>query len=177
MTKMPISDFERLLWVLAEEMEGSISSLFRKVADKYEWVNDDNEAHMLMRRMRGIFVASLVGEIEENIGRSFASTFDQLSDQPTSKNSKYWFVDMPKSSTVRGRAKVMWAIRQAYTHGNGHVGQIDDDGVAAWVKSDFAPKHFRGVSVENDIVQVFGDVTHPAIKTALEINDQFNPNV
>ena len=67
----------------------------------------------------------------------------------------------------------MWAIRIAYTHGNGHIGQITDPAVADYLNPTFVKKHFRGISVENDIVKVFGDVTYPALKTALEINDKF----
>lgn len=166
-----ISDQERLLWVLAEEFESSIASCFSKVGERHEWLASDEEAKALMRRFRGIFIASLVGEIEEKIGRKFSSIFDQLSDSPTLKNSKYWFEDMPKDSSPRGRAKVMWAIRIAYTHGNGHIDQITDIDVADYLDTSFAPKHFRGVKVNDDYVQVFGDVTYPAIKTILEITD------
>ncbi len=168
-----MTDFERLLWVLAEEMESSISSCFQKVPEKHEWVDSDEEAQALMRRFRGIFVASLVGEIEEKIGRKFSSVFDQLSDTATLKNSHYWFEDMPKNSSIKGRAKLMWAIRVAYTHGNGNINQITDQEVADYLKPEFATKHFRGLRVENDLVQVYGDVTYPALKTALEIYDKF----
>lgn len=171
---MAITDYERLLWVLAEEIESSIASCFRKASDEIEWVDSDEEAHSLMCRFRGIFVASVVGEIEEKIGRSFSSTFQQLPNTPTHKNSKYWFVDMPSTSSPRGRAQAMWAIRIAYTHGNGHINQITDPDVAAYLHPNFASQHFRGLRVENDTVQVFGDVTYPALKTALEIYERFN---
>ena len=170
---MAITDYERLLWVLAEEIEDSIASCFRKASDEVEWVDSAEEANDLMRRFRGIFVASVVGEIEEKIDRSFSSTFQQLPNSPTPKNSKYWFVDMPPTSTPRGRAQAMWAIRIAYTHGNGHIGQITDPDVAAYLEPSFVRQHFRGLRVEDDIVQVFGDVTHPALKTALEIYERF----
>ncbi|MCW8966163.1 MAG: hypothetical protein OQK82_05705 [Candidatus Pacearchaeota archaeon] len=173
---MSITDYERLLWVLAEEMESSIASCFQKASEEYEWVDSDEEAQSLMRRFRGIFVASLVGEIEEKIGRKFSSVFNQLPDTPTTESSNYWFEDMPKTSTPRGRAKVMWAIRVAYTHGNGHIDQITDQEVADFLNPEFARKHFRGITVENDLVKVFGDVTYPALKTALEINDKFGTN-
>jgi len=168
-----MTDYERLLWVLAEEMESSISSCFSKASEAHEWVDSDEEAHALMRRLRGIFVASLVGEIEEKIGRKFPSVFAQLSDAPTPKNSTYWFEDMPKESSSKGRAKLMWAIRIAYTHGNGHINQITDQDVTDYLKPDFARTHFRGLRVENDLVQVFEDVTYPALKTALEIYEKF----
>ena len=170
---LAMTDYERLLWVLAEEMESSISSCFSKVSETHEWVDSDEEANALMRRFRGIFVASLVGEIEEKIGRKFSSVFDQLSDTPTPKSSSYWFEDMPETSSSKGRAKLMWAIRVAYTHGNGHIDQITDQDVASWLTPEFAKKHFRGLRVENDLVQVFGDVTYPALKTALEIYEKF----
>ncbi len=170
---MTITNYERLLWVLAEEMESSISSCFQKVSESHEWVNSDEEAKSLMRRLRGTFIASLVGEIEEKIGRKFSSVFNQLPDTPTTYSNKYWFEDMPPTSTARGRAKVMWAIRIAYTHGNGHIDQITDNEVADFLQQEFAQKHFRGISVENDIVQVYGDVTYPALKTVLEIDDRF----
>ena len=168
-----ITDYERLLHVLAEELENSISSCFQKVADDSEWVDSDEEAGALMCRFRGIFVASLVGEIEEKIQRSFSSVFDQLPDNPTPKNSRYWYEHMPKDSSTSGRAKVMWAIRIAYTHGNGHVGQISDSEIAYYLIPDFAHKHFRGISIVNDILTINGDVTYPALKTVLEINDRF----
>lgn len=173
---MAITDYERLLWVLAEEMESSISSCFSKVAQEHEWVNSDSEAKTLMRRLRGIFVASLVGEIEEKIGRIFSSVFNQLPDTPTIKFSKYWYEDMPSTSTPRGRAKVMWAIRIAYTHGNGHIAQVKDPTVVSYLEPAFARKHFRGIGIKNDIVQIFGDVTYPALKTVLEIDDRFGQN-
>jgi len=170
---MTMTDYERLLWVFAEEMESSISSCFRKALEEYEWVDSEEEAKSLMRRFRGIFIASLVGEIEEKIGRKFSSIFDQLSDRPTQPHSMYWFEDMPETSSLRGRAKLMWAIRVAYTHGNGHINQISDQNVAAYLKLEFAKLHFRGLKVENDLVQVSDDVIHPAIKTALEITHRF----
>lgn len=171
---MSMTDYERLLWVLAEELESSIASCFTKAGESYEWVDSIEEAESLMRRFRGIFVASLVGEIEEKIGRKFSSVFNQLSDTPTIPYSEYWFVDMPRSSTPRGRAKVMWAIRIAYTHGNGHINQITDQNVADFLGPRFVRKHFRGVAVDNDIVKINGDVTHPALKTALEIYERFS---
>jgi len=166
-----ITDQERLLWVLAEEFESSISSCFSKVGERHEWVDNDEEAQALMRRFRGVFIASLVGEVEERIGRKFSSVFDRLSDTPTPKNSKYWFEDMPINSTPRGRAKVMWAIRIAYTHGNGHIDQVTDEDVADYLNTSFAATHFRGVRIEDDFIKVFGDVTYPALKTILEITD------
>ena len=69
----------------------------------------------------------------------------------------------------------MWAIRVAYTHGNGHIDQITDQDVADCLNPEYARKHFRGLRVENDLVQVFGDVTYPALKTALEIYEKFKP--
>ena len=68
----------------------------------------------------------------------------------------------------------MWAIRIAYTHGNGQLNQISDLGIADFLNPNFAVRHLRGVRVDNDIVKVFGDVTYPAIKTVLEINDKFS---
>jgi hypothetical protein len=171
---VPISDYERLLWVLAEEMESSVASCFRKASEEHEWVHSQEEAESLIRRFRGIFVASLVGEIEEKIRRKFSSVFDQLQDVPTLKESSYWFVDMPSTSTARGRAKVMWAIRIAYTHGNGHIDQITDKDVANYLKPAFVRRHFSGVRVENDIVKLSGSVTHPALKTAIEIKEKFS---
>ena len=173
---MAMTDYERLLWVLAEEMESSISSCFAKVSEECEWVDTDEEAQSLMRRFRGIFVASLVGEIEEKIGRKFSSTFDQLPTVPTQQKSKYWFQDMPSTSSPRGRAQIMWAIRVAYTHGNGHINQITDSEVAGFMSPDFTRRHFRGLCIENEIIQVFGDVTFPALKTALEIFERFGQN-
>ena len=170
-----MKDFERMLWVFAEEMETNVVSCFSKASDAVEWVDSDEEAASLMRRFRGIFIASLVGEIEEKIGRSFSSVFDQLSNSPTASKSEYWFSDMPKRSSLRGRAKVMWAIRIAYTHGNGSIHQIDDEKVAEYLQPRFARTHFRGVRVENDLIKLFGDVTGPALKTTLEICDRFTP--
>lgn len=168
-----ISDYERLLWVFAEELESNISSCFKKSTEAYEWVDSQDEAESLMRRFRGTFIASVVGEIEELISRPFKSVFDQLSDTPTIKESKYWFEDMPKTSSPKGRAKVMWAIRIAYTHGNGHIDQINDQEVADYLKPEFCNKHFRGIKIENDQIKLFGDVTYPALKTAVEIKEKF----
>jgi hypothetical protein len=171
---MSISEYERLLWVLAQEIESSIAKCFQMVADEAEWVDSEDEARSLMRRLRGMFVSSLVGDIEERIGRSFSSVFEQLSDSPTPKNSKYWFVDMPSRSSPRGRAKAMWAIRIAYTHGNGHIRQINDPNVAKYLLPEFTRCHFRGLGVDGDLVQLSGDVTFPALKTALEINEKLS---
>ncbi len=168
-----MSDNERLLWVLAQELESSITKCFRMVQDTAEWVDTEDEARALMCRFRGMFVSSLVGEVEEKIGQNFSSVFERLPDRPTLKNSKYWFEDMPKLSTPRGRAKAMWAIRIAYTHGNGHASQIGDPMVAGYLAPQFARRHFRGLAIENDRVMLFGDVTFPAIKTVLEISDRF----
>lgn len=171
--RMTMSDHERLLWVFAENLERSIDLGFKQSTDPAEWVDGQDEAEALMRRMRGIFVASLVGETEERVGRNFSSIIEQLPDTPTQKNSKYWFVDMPRTSTPRGRAKVMWAIRIAYTHGNGHKNQISDATVASFIDPSYANKHFRGVRIKSDIVTLFKDVTFPALKTVLEIADKF----
>lgn len=108
---MDKADYERLVMVFAQELETSIASCFAN--------SSGDDAELLMRRFRGILVASLVGEIEEKVNKSFSSVFEQLSDKPTKKFSKYWHPDMLKSSSVRGRAKLMWAIRVAYTHDNG----------------------------------------------------------
>jgi len=77
------------------------------------------------------------------------------------------------ATATSDRAKVMWAIRTAYTHGNGHISQITDPEVAKYLAPSFARKHFRGVKIVDDILNVTGDVTYPALKTALEINDRF----
>lgn len=144
-----MTNYERLLWVLADEFETSISSCFKRAGQSYAWVNSDAEAESLMRRFRGIFLASIIGEIEEKIGRGFTSVVDQLPDTPTVENSKYWHIDMPlNTSTPRGRAKVIWAIRIAYTHGNGHIDQVDDPNVASYLRPNFARKHFRGVEIK-----------------------------
>ncbi len=168
---MAITTDERLLWVLAEEMDSSIRSCIAKSEEKHEWVNNKDEAYSIARRLRGIFIASLVGEIEEEIGNKFSSLFKQLSNEPTEKNSQYWFRHMPKSSTPLGRAKVMWAIRIAYTHGNGNINQIGDTNVAKYLDPEFTDKHFNGIQVKDDIVSGLDQVPYSAIKTVLEIKD------
>jgi len=135
---MAITNYERLLWVLAEEMDSSISSCFAKVKKEYEWVESQEEAKSLARRLRGIFIASLVGEVEEKIALKFSSVFEKLSDSPTTQSSKYWFSHMPESSTPCGRAKVMWAIRIAYTHSNGNISQIGDPKIKKFLEPAFA---------------------------------------
>ena len=122
-----------------------------------------------MTRFRGIFIASLGGELEELLGRKFSSFFEQLPDTVTSKSDKYWHKDMPKTSTLRGRAKTMWAIRIAYTHGNGLKSQIDDEVVRSYI--DF--QHFRGTHIESDKIVLYGDITSPAVCTAIDIYERF----
>jgi hypothetical protein len=170
---MAITDYERLLWVLAEEMDSSIASCFSKVKESYEWVDNKEEAESLARRLRGIFIASLVGEVEEKIGTKFFSVFEKLSNSPTTQDSKYWYEHMPESSTPCGRAKVMWAIRIAYTHGNGNISQIGDPKVQKFLEPEFVNKHFKGIKVENNIVIGLEKVPYPAIKTVLEIENLF----
>jgi hypothetical protein len=171
---MEITDYERLLWVLAEEMDSSIYSCFSKVKESYEWVESQDEAESLGRRLRGIFIASLVGEIEEKIGVKFSSVFEKLSDIPTTQDSGYWFEHMPESSTPRGRAKVMWAIRIAYTHGNGNISQIGDPKIKEFLEQVFVNKHFKGIKVVDDVVTGLENVPYPAIKTVLEIENIFS---
>jgi hypothetical protein len=173
---MSISDHERMLTVFAEELECGIASCYSRIGVESEWIDNHQEAEAIMTRIRGIFVASLVGEVEEKIGRAFSTVFDQLSDRPTLPSSKYWFVDMPKKSTLRGRARVMWAIRIAYTHGNGLMTQIDNKNVADRLEPKYANSHFRGIRVKTGTATIFGDVTFPALKTALAICDQFSSN-
>lgn len=160
-----ISDQERILTVFAELTEKSIAEGFERVKESYEWVDTDDEAKSLMTRFRGILIASLCGEIEELLGRKFSSIIDQLPDSPTTKSDKYWHEDMPKTSTLRGRAKTMWAIRIAYTHGNGLKSQIDDETVADYLSR----LHFRGIHIESDKIFLYGDVTYPAVRTAVDI--------
>ena len=168
---MAITDYERLLWVLAQEMDSSISRCFAQVKEEYEWVETKEEAESLARRLRGIFIASLVGEVEEKITTKFSSVFEQLSNSPTPQGSGYWFEHMPESSTPCGRAKVMWAIRIAYTHGNGNISQIGDPKIKEFLEPTFVNKHFKGIKVENDIVTGLEKVPYPAIKTVLEIEN------
>ena len=87
-------------WVFVEEIESNISSCFNKVNEEYEWVDQQEEANALMYRFRGIFITSIVGELEELLGRKFSSVFEQLSDTPTLRNSNYWFKDMPRTSSA-----------------------------------------------------------------------------
>ena len=164
-----ISDHERILTVFADLTEESIAKGFKYVLDKYEWVDTDEEAKNLMTRFRGILIASLCGEIEELLGRKFSSFFNQLPDIPTKKTEKYWHEDIPEKSTLRGRAKTMWAIRIAYTHGNGLKSQIDDLNVASYLDE----YHFRGIQVESDKIILNNEVTYPAVKTAVEIYERF----
>lgn len=170
---MTMKNYERLLYVLAEEMDSSINSCFNKVKEEYEWVESQEEAESLARRLRGIFIASLVGEVEEKIATKFSSVFDQLSDSPTIQGSAYWSEHMPESSTPCGRAKVMWAIRIAYTHGNGNISQIGDAKIKKFLEPKFVNKHFNGIKVENDIITGLEKVSFPAIKTVLEIENLF----
>ena len=173
---MVVKDYERLLTVFSEEMESSISSCFQKSLNKYEWVDSAEEARALARRFRGVFVASVVGEIEEKISRSFTSTFKQLSKIPTQKKSKYWCDAMPSTSSPRGRAQVMWAIRIAYTHGNGRVNQITDCKVVEYLDPSFVNQQFKGLQIENNNIQILRYVTYPVLKTALEIYEKFSGN-
>lgn len=76
-------------------------------------------------------------------------------------------------ASLRGRAKVVWAIRVAYTHGNGHKDQVDDNKVRAWIERSFVRTHFRGVELNDDVLTLMGDVTYPALRTALTIVKQF----
>lgn len=168
---MGITDNERLLEVFVQEINSSISSLREKVTEEYEWVDSIEEAESLGRRLRGIFIASLVGEIEEEIGGNFSSLFATLTDTPTVEHSKYWSEHMPKTSSLCGRAKVMWAIRIAYTHGNGSLSQIGDPKVAVFLDSEFTDKHFEGLVIKNNIVSGLEQVLNASIKTVLEIKD------
>lgn len=164
-----ITDQERILSVFAELTESSILKGFQYVKEDYEWVDTDDEAKSLMTRFRGILIASLCGEIEELLGRKFSSFFNQLPDTPTLKSEKYWHIDMPENSTLRGRAKTMWAIRIAYTHGNGLKSQIDDQAVADYLNHH----HFRGIHIESDKIVLYGDVTFPAVRTIVDIYERF----
>jgi len=170
-----MNDHERLLWVLVQEFESNVRSCLDQVKDPVEWVNSQDEAASLISRFRGTLIASLVGEVEELTGKSFSSLFDQLSKSPTPKNSKYWFSSMPSNSSSRGRAEVMWAIRVAYTHGNGHADQISDVGVRDFLVPNNAARHFQGVKVVNDRIELGHEVSHPAMKTVLELCDKFGP--
>lgn len=170
---MAMSEFERSLWAFEDQLHKTLGDAFRIVGKHGEWIETDKEAKSLGCRIWGTFIASLCGELEERCGRNFSSFIGQLTDQPTSKNSKYWYCDMPSKSSPKGRAMVMWAIRNAYVHGNGHYSRINDPAVAAWLEPAVAQKHFRGVSIEDDRVFLTKDVPHVAIKTAVEILDKF----
>lgn len=170
---MGMSEFERRLWAFGAQLHKTLGDAFRVSGRHGEWIESNEEAEALGYRLWGTFIASLCGELEERCGRNFSSFIDQLTERPTKESSKYWFCDMPKTSSPKGRAKVMWAIRNAYVHGNGHYSRINDAEVAAWLQPSVAAKHFRGVKIENDRVVVTKDVPHVAIKTALEIVDKF----
>jgi len=173
-TVMAITDYERLLWVLAEQIESATRAFLDKADDPVEWVDSIGEARSLGWRIRGIFVATLVGELEEKMGRSFSSVFAQLPDTPTSSGSKYWFESMPSTSTPRGRASVMWALRLAYTHGNGKVSQVSDIKISNFLDTAFAGRHFSGIRIDNDVVALDSDATFIALRTALEIKERFS---
>ena len=121
---MPISDSERILTVLAEQIERSCGLISHMVDDDVEWVDSLDEADALASRMRGIFVATLVGQIEEETGKGFTSIIEELPDLVTAPKSLHWFESMPATSTLQGRAKVMWAIRLAFTHSNSVLKKI-----------------------------------------------------
>ena len=162
-------DQERILSEFATLTEGSIAKGFRHVVEKYEWVETKEEAINLMSRFRGILISSLCGEIEECTGISFSKILSQLSDSPDFNTSKFRHQNMTQSSSLRGRAQTMWAIRIAYTHGNGHIRQIDDDEVI-----DFLPgEHIMGIKIESEKIILTGQETFPAVRTAVEIFEKF----
>lgn len=170
-----MDDQERKLWAFADIMDRGIATTFREADLPGSWVDGREEAEELMSRMRGIFVASLVGEVEERLSRDFGSTFQQLSDRPSDQR-KYRHEDIPRRSTLRGRAKIMWAVRLTYTHGNGLVSQIEDDDLVELIQdAQYVRRHFRGIHIRLDRLWLGGDVTYPAIKTQLEILDRLAP--
>lgn len=54
--------------------------------------------------------------------------------------------------------------------------KVSDPTIASYLEHSFSKIHFRGICIENDIVQLYGDVTYPALKTVLEINNKFGMN-
>jgi len=164
-----MSDYERLLSAFAELTESSIGKAFRQAKEKYEWVDSIEEAKSLMSRLRGTLIASICGEIEEKLGRNFSSFIPQLPDTPTRRTQSFWHASMPNGSTLRGRAKIMWAIRIAYTHGNGKYSQINDPQVAQYLNET----HFDGISIENDKIVLSGRIAFPAVRTAVDIYERF----
>lgn len=164
-----MTDHERILSEFATLTEESISKAFKHLEEKYEWVDTKEEAVSLMSRLRGNLIASLCGEIEEITGIGFAKIISQLSDKPDLKTSKFRHENMPETSSLKGRAQIMWAIRLAFTHGNGDIAQIDDANVAAYLFN----KHLDDVTVEANRVVLGRKVTFPSIRTTVEILEKF----
>jgi hypothetical protein len=167
------NSYEYYLKEFGVNLEEAICGVFSKYTKGAKHENGMQIAERMMSRYRGVFVASLCGEIEESTGKNIRQLIDQTSEQATVKNSIYRRLDTPKGSSLRGRLRVMWAIRIAFTHGNGMLSQISDDSVKEWLNPAFSAKHFHGVDVENGKIELTSDITDPAIFSAIEVIDNF----
>lgn len=144
---MTFASFERILWVFAGALGHTSRHVENELTNSLGWVETCEEKLRLDSRLAGTFIASIAGELEEEIGTSFSRLIYQLSEESTAMGSRYWFVSMPENSSPRGRAQVMWAVRVAFTHGNGRLSQISDPKVASWLDSAHLQLHFDGVDV------------------------------
>ena len=164
-----MSDQERLLSEFASLTESAIADVLRHLEEKYEWVETKEESVSLMSRFRGILIASLCGELEELLGMKFMKLVPQLSDKADKKTSKFTHENFPDDSSLKGRAQTMWAIRIAFTHGNGLISQIDDAQVAGYLPG----KHLKGINIVDDKIILERQVTFPSVRTAVEILEKF----
>ena len=166
---MELTNRERLLTVLVGEATGVSARFFKQVDQKYEWLDSREEAERLSNRLCGLLVATLVGEIEETTKKSYTKILEKLPDTPTTSEHPFWFSTMPENSSVQGRAKVMWAIRVAFTHGTGHLNQIHDPKVKPWAEPAFASAQFSGYSVVDNRILIGGGDCYAAMRTTVGI--------
>lgn len=164
-----ISNFERILSVFGETTESSITEIFNKLTIEYGWVDNHTEAERLMSRFRGILISSICGELEQELKLSFRKIISKLPNTPTTKADSYWHQNMPINSTLKGRAKSMWAIRIAFTHGNGLISQIKDSDLVDHLTSS---RHLCGVHLEEEQIILGGDITFPVIRSATDIYER-----
>ncbi len=164
-----ISDHERLLTEFANLTESSAAAAFKQIGEKYEWIETSDEAIGIMSRLRGILIASLCGELEELVKMGISKILPQLSNKEDKKTSKFTHEYFPEKSSLKGRLETMWAIRIAFTHGNGLFSQIDDPKVAAYLTET----HLTGISIVNDRIILQRQVTISSVRTAVEIFEKF----
>jgi len=137
--------------------------------------NDDNPVNGVSRIM-GMFITYLTAceESRQNsLGRNGGFTLTVISNLPDTDDPSWpTYIEPAPTSTLKDRAKALWGIRIAFTHGDGDVMQIKNMTNRQYAID--AATILPGVSLNGNQLEITEGVSHYAIRTISQIHDQLS---